>query len=194
MGMEQRTDLADLGQRLYNLALIRNGQESITNADGEPIAWLLDTRIPMLSGPMAREVGEVLAGRLRTRGLEQVAGYGFGAYAIICATIGSSATPPIRGGFIRHGRKGHGRRRIVEGPLDKSMPVVLMDDILNSGATALRAVQLLRAEGFSVEGVAVLFEFTWSRGRSRLESEGLWVDSLLDLSLPPGSPVGANSA
>ncbi|MEM1128252.1 MAG: orotate phosphoribosyltransferase [Bacteroidota bacterium] len=176
-------DLAELGRHLYEQSLIRREQEPITDPRGQAIGWLLDTRMPMLSGDTFREVGTVLAERLHTRGLSQVAGYGFGSFSMVCAVLSHAATPDFKGGFVREQRKPHGRRRLVEGPLDRSKPVVLLDDILNSGRSAARAVALLRGDGFTVVGLQTLFNFTWSGGRARLEADGLWVDSLLDLNL-----------
>ncbi len=182
-------DLVALGRKLYARALVRREQEPITDPRGQPIGWLLDTRIPMLEADTFREVGCILAERVRARGVFQLAGFGFGAYALVCSAL-AAPTPPgapeLRGGFIREQRKPYGRRRLVEGPLDRQQPVVLVDDILNSGRSAARALTLLRSDGFHVCGVLTLFHFTWSNGRARLEAEGLWVDSLLDLNLRDG--------
>jgi orotate phosphoribosyltransferase len=176
-------DLVELGRRLYEQSLVRREQELITDPRGQPIGWLLDTRIPMLDGKMFVEVGAMLAERLRAREVYQVAGYGFGAFSMTCSVLSSSGEPSFKGGFIREQRKPHGRRRLVEGPLDRSQPVVILDDILNSGRSAARALSLLRSEGYNVVGLMTLFNFTWSGGRARLEAEGIWVDSLLDLNL-----------
>ena len=177
-------DLVSLGRRLYDQALVRREQEPITDPRGQPIGWLLDTRIPMLDADTFREVGSVLAERLQARGADQVVGFGFGAYAMVCSVLASGEG--VRGGLVREARKPHGRRRLVEGPLDRSTGVVLLDDILNSGRSAARAVALLRSDGFKVTGLMTLFNFTWSGGRTRLEAEGLWVDALLDLNLRTG--------
>lgn len=176
-------ELVDLGRRLYELALVRREDEDITDPRGQPIGWLLDTRIPMLRGDIMREVGAVLAGRLGAKGVRQVVGYGFGSYALVCSAVAAETPVPILGGFVRDDRKPHGRRRLVEGPVSRDQPVVFLDDILNSGRSALKAVDLLRADGFQVVGMICLFHFTWSGGRSRLEEHGLWVDSILDLNL-----------
>lgn len=186
-------DLVDLGRRLYERALVRREQELITDPRGQPIGWLLDTRIPMLDGRMFIEVGQVLADRLRAKNVHQVAGYGFGAYSMVCAVLSSEGSPAFAGGFVREHRKPHGRRRLVEGPLDRSMPVVLLDDILNSGRSAARALSLLRNDGFAVVGVMTLFNFTWSGGRARVESDDVWVDSLLDLNLREGTQSSSDS-
>ena len=206
--MDQRTlststyaDLVELGRRLYERSLVRHEDEEITDPRGQPIGWLLDTRVPMLDGEVFGEVGAVLAERLRAKGERQVAGYGFGAFSIVCSVLsaegagvgGDGSAPAFKGGFIREERKAHGRRRLVEGPLDKGEPVVLVDDILNSGRSATRAIALLEGEGFEVAGLMTLFSFTWSSGRTRLEADGLWVDSLLDLNLREGGHSSSDS-
>lgn len=176
-------ELVDLGRQLYEMALVRSEQEDITDPRGQPIGWLLDTRIPMLSGTVMPEVGRLLGERLRAKGIDQVTGFGFGAYALVSAVVATASSPPFMGGFVREQRKPHGRRRLVEGPLKRGRPVVLLDDILNSGRSAWKAVELLRKDGFEVAGLMTLFHFTWSGGKQRLEQQGLWVDSLLDLNL-----------
>ena len=186
-------DLVELGRRLYERSLVRREQEQITDPRGQSIGWLLDTRIPMLDSRMFGEVGSVLAERLDGRGVHQVAGFGFGAFSMVCAVLASHHPQTFRGGFIRDQRKPHGRRRLVEGPLDRSAPVVLLDDILNSGRSAARALSLLRSDGYQVVGIMTLFNFTWSGGRSRLEAEGVWVDSLLDLNLRDSGSTSSDS-
>ncbi len=186
-------DLVQLGRRLYEQALVRREQETITDPRGQPIGWLLDTRIPMLDGPVFREVGQVLAERLRRRSIRQVVGFGFGAHAMVCSVLADPGATAFKAGLVREHRKPHGRRRLVEGPLDRRLPVVLLDDILNSGRSASRAIALLRADGFQVVGLLTLFNFTWSGGRARIETEGLWVDSLLDLNLRSGT-AGSNDS
>jgi len=189
-----RADLKDLGRRLYEQSLVRRDQEFITDPKGNPIGWLLDTRIPMLTGKVAQEVGKVLALRLHARGIMQVAGYGFGAHSLVCATLVASGSPAMRGGFIRATRKPHGRRRLVEGAIRREEPVVLLDDILNSGRTAIQALSLLRSEGFEVVGLMTLFDFSWSGGRSIVEARGVWVDPLVRLNLREMGPGSSDSA
>ena len=187
-------DLVDLGRRLYDRSLVRREDELITDPRGQPIGWLLDTREPMLSGDMFNEVGTVLADRLREHNIRQVAGYGFGAYALVCAVLAVEADPPFQGGLIRDERKAHGRRRLVEGPVTPDEPIVLLDDILNSGRSASQAITRLEQEDFTVAGVLTLFTFSWSSGRGRIETDQRWVDSLLDLNLRDGERSSSDSA
>lgn len=193
----QDVTAVDLGHLLYRKALIRREDEPITDPRGRPIGWLLDTRIPMLEPSIFNEVGRVMFEKLRDRDIGQVAGFGYGAFPVVCAILGATSDGSIRGGFIREKRKTHGRQRRIEGPIRASRSVVLIDDILNSGQSAERAVYVLREEGFRVEGCMTLFNFTWGGGRSRLERLGVWVDTLLDINLrePSSSyePVGSDA-
>jgi orotate phosphoribosyltransferase len=187
-------DLVDLGRRLYDRALVRREEELITDPRGQPIGWLLDTRVPMLDGALFEEVGGVLAERLRERGVHQVVGYGFGAYPLVCSVLTADDDPVFKGGLVREEAKGHGRRRLVEGPVDETQPVALLDDIINSGRSAAKALELVRGEGYEVVGLLTLFNFTWSSGQARIEDEGLWVDSLLDLNLRESTNSTSDSA
>jgi orotate phosphoribosyltransferase len=190
---EVYTELVELGRRLYERSLIRKAQEEITDPRGQPIGWLLDTRMPMLESRTFLEVGTVMAERLFAKGNRQVAGRGFGAYAIVGSILSCTDHGTFRGGFVREQRKRYGRKRLVEGPLRIDEPVVIVDDILNSGHSTLRTASLLRSEGYRVEGALTLFSFTWSEGRRLLETNGLWVDSLLDLSLKSAGPSESDS-
>lgn len=189
-----RAELVELGRRLYERALVRREEELITDPRGQPIGWLLDTREPMLDGELFTEVGEALADRLRQHDATQVVGYGFGAHPLVCSVLSVNSGEPFKGGLMREERKEHGRRRLVEGPIDPDESVVMVDDIINSGRSASEALALLRRAGFTVNGLLTLFNFTWSSGQERIKAEGLWVDSLLDLNLHEGRSSGSDSA
>ena len=192
-----KSALTQLGHRLYQRALVRRDEEPITDPRGQPIGWLLDTRTPMLDGEIFREIGSVLAERLRARGVRQVAGFGYGAFPIVCAVLAApvpEGAEGFLGGFVRERRKAYGRRRLVEGPADREQPIAVVDDILNSGRSAARAVGLLQSDGFEVTGLMTLFNFTWSGGRARMEGDGLWVESLLELNLREAAARPAHAA
>lgn len=175
-------DLNQLGNELYQRAMVRREQEYITDPNGAPIRWLLDSRVPLLDARYFSTVGKVAAQRLSNKGYVQVAGLGYGAYPFVCSIL-SATEFGFKGGFIRENRKSYGRQRLIEGPLDPELPIVLVDDVLNSGKTLEKAIQLLKAESYQVTGVFTLFCFTWGAGKERLQQKGLWVDSLLDLNL-----------
>ncbi len=187
------SDEWELSSEIYDIALISGENEELTDPDGESVDWLLDMRIPLLDGNIARRLGNLVANRLRMKGCRQVAGFGLGGHAMVCATINADGYPRLIGGFIRSQRKPHGRCRLIEGPLDRQLPVVLLDDLLNSGETALRGLAQLRHEGFQVAGCLTIFEYDWGEGRKKLERKGMWVNSLMELTLSQNDAEDSDS-
>ena len=190
----QASSVAVLGQQIYDLAIVLREDENLTDPNGEPISWLLDVRVPMHHGDLARQVGEILARRVRAAGVHQVVGAGFGAYSMVSATTMAPGYPAVRGGFVRSAPKSYGRRRLVEGAVQRDNPVIILDDILNSGLSAMKTLRLLQDDEFRVAGYISIFEFTWNDGRKRLEREGLWVDSILALNPGTDSSTSSDSA
>jgi orotate phosphoribosyltransferase len=83
--------------------------------------------------------------------------------------------------LIREARKPYGFHRIVEGGLNTERPVFIVDDILSSGKSALRAAVLLREEGFRAVGVLTVFRYGWKEGLERLQDAHLVAESLATL-------------
>jgi len=168
---------------IYEMALIDGKHENLLDPTGKKIDWLLDLRLPLLDGRIACRLGNLVAHRIRTAGYRQVAGYGFGGTAMVCAALNVEGHPPLQGGFVRPQRKPHGRQLLVEGPLDIHAPIILLDDLLNSGQTALYALSQLQHEGFHVAGYYSIFEYSWGHGRKKIEQQGLWVNTLMELTI-----------
>jgi len=72
------------------------------------------------------------------------------------------------------------------------MKVLLVDDVVAHGNTAVAAINALKKVGVDVIGIAVLFDKSWQEGRKRVEREtGVKVSSLIsiDLITPKGKLV-----
>ncbi len=134
--------------------------------DGNEHSWLLDCRIGLARGDFLREIAGALEGLAGESGIRQFAGLGFGSYLLLGGLL--TRRPDFRAGLLREVPKPHGRRLRVEGTLDTREPVAIVDDVLNSGRTAVTALRLLQAEGYEVPLHLALFHFTWGRGAERL--------------------------
>jgi orotate phosphoribosyltransferase len=85
--------------------------------------------------------------------------------------------PMVRAFTVRKQAKQHGTGRLIEGPFVSGDRVVVVEDVITTGGSALTAVEAIRAAGGEVLGVLALVDRE-EGGREALESAGLTVRSL----------------
>lgn len=90
-----------------------------------------------------------------------IAGLTLGADPIVSATSavgvyeGRSLTPLI----VRKEAKGHGTQAYIEGPtLAEGSPVVVLEDVVTTGQSAMKAVERLRGAGYKVDRIITLVD------------------------------------
>ena len=84
-------------------------------------------------------------------------------------------------GYVRSGSKDHGRRNQIEGRLEKGQKVVVIEDLISTGGSALDTVEALRAAGAEVLGVVSIFTYGMKKGIERLAAANVRNVSLTDL-------------
>lgn len=111
--------------------------------------------------------------------VDSVGGLTLGADPISYAIAYASALAgtPIRAFTVRKEAKAHGTGRLIEGPFREGDRVAVVEDVITTGGSALRAVEAIRAAGGEVTGVLALVDRE-EGGREALESAGLRVVAL----------------
>ena len=84
-------------------------------------------------------------------------------------------------GYVRSGSKDHGRQNQIEGRLDKGQKVVVIEDLISTGGSVLEVVEVLRAAGADVLGVASIFTYGMRKGAERLAAANVRNVSLSNL-------------
>lgn len=131
--------------------------------------------------------GALAIGRLLLSSLpfetEAVAGLTLGADPIVSAVSVVSALEnrPIPALIIRKEAKGHGTMAYIEGPsLSAGARVVVLEDVVTTGQSALKAVERLKEAGYSVEQVMALVD-RQQGGAELYESSGLKFQTLFTI-------------
>lgn len=65
--------------------------------------------------------------------------------------------------YVRDKPKGHGRENTVEGHLDKNSKVVVIEDLISTGGSSLKAVESLREYGVNVLGLLAIFTYDFQK-------------------------------
>jgi orotate phosphoribosyltransferase len=105
---------------------------------------------------------------------EAVGGLTLGADPLVSATSLMSflAGKPMHGFLVRKEPKGHGTGQWLEGRarLRAAMPVVILEDVITTGASTLRAIERARAAELDVVHVVALVDRE-EGGREAVEAE-----------------------
>lgn len=153
-----------------------------TLASGKQSTFYIDARLTTMSpeglsiiGPLALSV----LGESDWR-VDAVGGLTLGAdpisYAISYASARSSH--PLRAFTVRKEAKGHGTGRLLEGPFRRGDRVAVIEDVITTGGSALRAIDAVQAADGIVAGVLALVDRE-EGGRQAIERTGVPVVALV---------------
>ena len=85
------------------------------------------------------------------------------AHAAITATL---LDLPM--GYVRGEAKSHGRTNRIEGKLEPGTKVVVVEDLISTGGSAIECVEALREAGADVLGIVSIFTYGMQKGLERL--------------------------
>ena len=155
------TDLATLRQAL--LALICQAaykEGDFTLSSGKKSDYYINGKQATLHHQGGLMVARLLLDMLPT-GTVAVGGLTLGAAPMVSAVsiAGAYENKPVTPLIIRKEAKGHGTRAYIEGPeLPQGSKVTILDDVVTTGASALKAVERLREAGYVVEDILALVD------------------------------------
>ena len=136
-------------------------RRKVTLASGRESDFYLDLRQTLM-----RPRGVVLAGELALEQLlagpavDAVGGMAIGADPITASIITLAAIEgrELRGFIVRKETKEHGKGRAVEGPVAPGEKVVIVEDVVTTGGSSLRAIERVEQFGLSVVGVLAIID------------------------------------
>ena len=159
-------------------------------ASGRRSDLYVDCRLTTMSPEGQLLIGRTGLAALKGTGwtVDSVGGLTLGADPIAYAIAHASAVAAERGGgamvrafTVRKEAKQHGTGKLIEGPFQPGDHVVVVEDVITTGGSALKAVEAVRAAGGIVVGVLALVDRE-EGGREAIEATGLAVRALVPAS------------
>lgn len=168
---------------LLSLLAARSARRGhFTLASGRESTLYIDARLTTMSPDGLALIGPLALTTLHTSKwkVDAVGGLTLGADPISYAISYASASTdrPIRAFTIRKEVKAYGTGRLVEGPFHTGDHVVIIEDVITTGGSALRAVDAIRKAGGVVTGILALVDRE-EGGREALLATGLPVIALV---------------
>ena len=87
---------------------------------------------------------------------DAIAGVATGAIAMGALVADSLGLPYV---YVRSTPKDHGLENLIEGNLKPGQKVVVIEDLISTGGSSLKAVEAIRAAGCEVVGMAAIFTY-----------------------------------
>ncbi|HEY9693273.1 MAG TPA: orotate phosphoribosyltransferase [Oculatellaceae cyanobacterium] len=155
------TDLTTLRQHLLDLLCqLAYKEGDFVLSSGQRSSYYINGKEVTLHPQGALAIGRLLLSLL-PEDTQAVAGLTLGADPIVSAVSVVSAYEnlPIPALIIRKEAKGHGTRAYIEGPtLPEGAKVVVLEDVVTTGKSAMKAVERLRDAGYEVDRVISLVD------------------------------------
>ena len=141
-------------QRLIELIrrdALRFGE--FTLASGKQASYYLDCRKVTLDSEGANVIAQGILEAIADDPPEAVGGMALGADPITAAVITCAwqQSLPLKGFLVRKEPKGHGLGQQVEGPVEAGQRVVMVEDVITTGGSSLRAIEAARQFGLEVD-------------------------------------------
>ena len=131
-----------------------------TLASGKKSKYYLDCRQVTLDARGAQLIGAGMLELLGDPMPDLVGGMAIGADPITGAilTLAGTRDIPLRGIIVRKEAKAHGTGKQVEGPYKSGEELVIVEDVVTTGGSSLRAIEHCEAEGLKVRRVLAIID------------------------------------
>ncbi|OKH35997.1 orotate phosphoribosyltransferase [[Phormidium ambiguum] IAM M-71] len=160
-GIKTSSDLGSLRQELLDLfCQLAYQSGDFVLSSGQKSSYYINGKQVTLHPQGALAIGRLLLAML-PEDTQAVAGLTLGADPIVSAVSVVSALEnrPIPALIVRKEAKGHGTKAYVEGlNLPDGAKVVVLEDVVTTGQSAMKAVERLRQAGYTVEEVISLVD------------------------------------
>ena len=159
---------------LLDLKAIKFGDFTLTS--GKKSKYYVDIKIASTDPLFLGEAAEELSRRVSSGAM--VAGVELGAVPLVVATAVKLSTPYL---IIRKEERAHGNKDPIIGNLSAGKQVDVIEDVVTTGNSVLRAIRLLRERGASVDRVICVVDRE-EGGGELLEKNGIKLIPLVRIS------------
>lgn len=165
----------------YEAGAFLTGEFTLTS--GRKSNYYIDGKRITLSPEGAYLVGKAIFDELVKTGVDAVGGVATGAYPMVTsvALVSQLEGKAIPAFIVREVAKEHGTMRQIEGHLKEGSRVAIVDDVLTTGGSVLKAIEAVEEAKCRVVKVMVLVDRR-EGGSDRLKQEGYDFTALLSVS------------
>lgn len=153
----------------------------IFNKGGDTPTWLLDFRRGFSYPAFLEAVARLFWSEFNIQNRWQIGGMESASLPLVTA-LALTGTD-VRSFYIRKSRKKQGLVKQIEGDIDSTRDIILVDDLMNSGSSLVKQIEVLERElGLSVKAVFCIVQFRNLEAYKEISDRGIEIKSLFNLS------------
>ena len=159
---------------------------TFTLASGRTSSFFVNLKQTMLDPEGANLLADLILDVMEEQGIHNIGGLEMGAVPLVSAVCTKSFERfPVNAFYVRKSVKDHGAEKLIDGHLDEGSEVLIIDDVVTTGGSAVRAAEVVRARGCHVSKILAIVD-RQEGGRENLAAQGFELIALLKRSDFPG--------
>lgn len=173
----------DLRRLIAQKVFVRNKHEKIEGKE-DPEAWIFDFRRILMNGTSADLIADIFYEQFKDQYPFQLCALEIAGVPLLTTLMNKfyhKGHTDINAFFIRKSRKKSGLMRMIEGEVQPGKKIILVDDIMNSGSSFWRQIEVLEQLGHKVDTVWSILRFREEEYYTRFKNRCINVESLFDL-------------
>jgi orotate phosphoribosyltransferase len=167
-----------INQHLLQIGAVKlSPNDPFTWASGKKSPIYCDNRLTLSYPEVRRLICQSFVDKIKEnfKDVEVIAGVATGGIAHGALVAEALGLPMI---YVRDKPKGHGRMNLIEGHLEAGKRVVVIEDLISTGGSSLKAVEGIRESGGNVLGLLAIFTYGFEAANKAFEAANCPFDTL----------------
>jgi len=156
-------------------------RKRVVLASGKESDFFIDCKQTALTAEGHALIGALFFDLVKPMNVAAIAGVELGGcpLASAVALVSAQKNAPIDALYVRKAAKDHGSQRLIEGNtrLKQGARVAMLEDVVTTGGSTIRAMDVLRQAGYEIAGVVALVD-RLEGGREAIEKNGVALTAL----------------
>ena len=149
-------------------AVVLRPNEPFTFTSGIKSPIYCDNRVLLSDVSARKKIIDAYAKTLKELDFDIVAGVALGSIAWAALAAEKLGKPMV---YVRKEAKEHGMKNLIEGKLEAGKRVVIVEDLVSSGKSSLKAVRAVKEAGAIVEDCVAIFTYEMEKANEEFAKE-----------------------